>query len=150
MSNRSRGAVIVAVAAALLASWAVLPPKRWMDIHPGLHRAQVHAVLGAPYADYFGIKAFDGWTHAFGVGRLTLTVRYAENSDIVASTKWDICTMRFAYCMELPPRAVAAWLRPLPAGAQQPGAALPPHPRNAAQGPTAAPPSAARSTASAH
>jgi hypothetical protein len=121
MINLLRGAVVVVVAAVLLAFCALLPPKRWMDIHPGLRRAQVHAVLGAPYADYFAVKSFDGWAQGSYLGLSTLTVVYAENSDIVESTRWGICTMQFAYCMHLPPGGVAIWRRASGSGAPRSG-----------------------------
>jgi hypothetical protein len=62
-------------------------PKRWYDIHPGQHRSAVIAVLGLPDADFSAAKSFDGWFNPFFVGASTLTVHYAENSDVVQRTE---------------------------------------------------------------
>ena len=77
-------AVAVAVAIAIIAALpTAFLPKRWHDIHPGQHRPAVIAVLGIPDADYFNAKSFDGWFNPFGVGASTMTVNYAQDSDVV-------------------------------------------------------------------
>jgi hypothetical protein len=94
--------LIIVVASVLLI--AALPrlfvPKRWHEIHPGQHRNSVIAVLGLPDADYFNAKSFDGWFNPFFIGAATMTVGYAENSDIVRSvrirTEWGFAYRNWA------------------------------------------------------
>jgi hypothetical protein len=72
-------------AAALLSMCALLPtvflPKRWTEIHPGMHRAQVHAVLGFPDADFYVAKGYESWHNAFYVGASVIHIDYAYPSD---------------------------------------------------------------------
>jgi hypothetical protein len=89
MSIKSRAAVVMAVAVVVLAICAALPrmflPKRWLEIHPGMTREQVLAVLGLPDDDDFGGKNRDEWSNAFYVGASAMLVHYDKN-DLVDRT----------------------------------------------------------------
>ncbi len=76
------GLAIILVVLLLAAAPRLFLPKRWLDINPGQDRAGVHAILGAPDADYFNAKNFDSWFNPFGYGASSFTVIYDDHAKV--------------------------------------------------------------------
>jgi len=77
----------------LLAVSAILvlaqPPARWAGPLATLNRAQVHALLGIPDADFLP-KGWDGWDKPVLIGAWVLTVYYDDQEHVTsARTKFD-------------------------------------------------------------
>ncbi len=74
--------VITSIIGVLAVAPTVFLPKRWLNIHVGDSRSDVHNMLGKPDIDFYYFKSFDEWHNSFGYGASVIDVSYDDNANV--------------------------------------------------------------------